>query len=118
MVMCQLKQKTGESPVKANGKLLVIDGGFAKSYRKRTGEAGYVLAYNSYGLVLTANKAFESIQKVIETEDEIPTEIVVNDKSVKRRRVGDTDIGRELKEQINCLEELLEFYHSGKLKKN
>ncbi len=113
-----VKAKDGESPVKANGKLLVIDGGFAKSYRKRTGEAGYVLAYNSYGLVLTANKTFESIQKVIETEDEIPTEIVVNDKSVKRKRVGDTDIGKELKEQIACLKELLEFYHSGKLEKN
>lgn len=91
-------------------------GGFAKSYREKTGEAGYVLSYNSYGLVLSTNKTFESIQKVIETEDEVPTEIVVNDKSVKRRRVGDTDIGIELKEQIKCLEELLKFYRGGRNK--
>ena len=110
-----VKASDGESPVKANGKLLVIDGGFAKSYRERTGEAGYVLAYNSYGLVLTANKTFETIEKVIETENDVPTEIVVNDKSLKRKRVGDTDIGKELKEQIACLTELLEYYRNGKI---
>ncbi len=108
-----VKAKDGESPVKANGKLLVIDGGFAKSYREKTGEAGYVLSYNSYGLELTANKTFETIEKVIETEDEVPTGIIVNDKSRQRRKVGDTDIGKELKEQINCLTELLEFYRNG-----
>ena len=113
-----VKASNGESPVKANGKLLVIDGGFAKSYRKSTGEAGYVLSYNSYGLVLTANKTFETIEKVIETENEVPTEIVVNDKSIKRRRVGDTDIGKELKEQINCLTGLLEYYRNGRIIKS
>ena len=71
---------------------------------------GFVLSYNSYGLVLTANKTFESIEKVIETEDEVPTEIIVNDKLVKRKKIGDTDIGRDIKEQIHCLEELLVFY--------
>lgn len=71
---------------------------------------GFVLSYNSYGLVLTANKTFESIEKVIETEDEVPTEIIVNDKLVKRKKIGDTDIGRDIKEQIHCLEELLDFY--------
>ncbi len=108
-----VKAKDGESPVKANGKLLVIDGGFAKSYRERTGEAGYVLSYNSYGLILSVNKTFESIQKVIENEDEVPTEIVVSDKSIKRRRVGDTDIGKDIKAQILCLEKLLEYYRGG-----
>lgn len=89
-------------------------GGFAKSYREKTGEAGYVLSYNSYGLVLIANKTFETIQKVIETEDEIATEIVVDDKLVKRKRVGDTDKGKDIRAQINCLEELLEIYRGGK----
>ena len=65
--------------------------------------------------MLTANKTFETIEKVIETENEVPTEIVVNDKSIKRRRVGDTDIGKELKEQIACLTELLEYYRNGSI---
>lgn len=108
-----VKAKDGESPVKANGKLLVIDGGFAKGYREKTGEAGFILSYNSYGLMLNANKTFESIQKVIETEDEVPTEIMVSDQILERKRVGDTDIGKELKEQIECLEELLGWYRSG-----
>ncbi len=71
---------------------------------------GFVLSYNSYGLVLTANKTFESIEKVIETEDDVPTEIIVSDKSVKRKKIADTDIGKDIKEQIHCLEELLDFY--------
>ena len=71
---------------------------------------GFVLSYNSYGLVLTANKTFESIEKVIETEDDVPTEIIVSDKSVKRKKRADTDIGKDIKEQIHCLEELLDFY--------
>ena len=110
-----VKEKDGESPVRANGRLLVIDGGFAKGYREKTGKAGFVLSYNSYGLVLSANKVFESIQKVIDTEDEIPTEIIVRDETLKRRRIRDTDIGKELQEQIDCLEELLEAYRSGKV---
>ena len=74
-----------------------------------------MLSYNSYGLLLDANKKFETIQKVIETEDEIPTEIIVSDKTVKRKRVGDTDIGLDIKEQISCLEKLLEAYRSGRI---
>ncbi len=73
------------------------------------------MSYNSYGLVLNANKTFESIQKVIETEDEVPTEIIVSDQIVTRKRVGDTDIGREIKEQIDCLSELLVSYRKGKI---
>jgi len=81
-----------------------------KVIEKKQEKLGFVLSYNSYGLVLTANKTFESIEKVIETEDEVPTEIIVSDKSVGRKRVGDTDIGKAIKEQIHCLEELLDFY--------
>lgn len=72
-----------------------------------------MLSYNSYGLALNANKTFETIQKVIETEDEIPTEIIVNDNSLKRKRVGDTDIGKQIKMQIESLKELLDFYRKG-----
>ena len=60
-----LKAKDGESPIRANGKLLVIDGGFAKSYQEKTGNAGYILTYNSNGLLLSQNKPFESVEKAI-----------------------------------------------------
>lgn len=65
--------------------------------------------------MLNANKTFETIQKVIETEDEVPTEIIVSDQITKRKRVRDTDIGKEIKEQIDCLSELLNAYRSGRI---
>ena len=66
-----VKAKDGESPIKANGKLLVIDGGFAKSFREKTGNAGYILTYNSNGLLLSQNKPFESVEKAIVEETDI-----------------------------------------------
>lgn len=111
-----VKAKDGESPIKANGRLLRIDGGMAKSFRSKTGEAGYTLSYNSYGLVLNANKPFESIKKAIKEESDLKTEIVVDDKVIKRKMVGDTDIGRELKRQIETLMELLNAYRNGEIR--
>lgn len=111
-----VKAKDGESPVRANGKLLVIDGGFAKGYQEKTGNAGYVLTYNSYGLLLSQNKPFESIQKAITEEKDIIAEIVVKKTDVVRKTVGDTDIGRKLKEEIQTLKELLEAYKKGDIK--
>ena len=58
-----VEAKKGESPVKCNGKLLIIDGGFSKAYQPKTGIAGYTLIYNSYGLVLAAHEPFESVEK-------------------------------------------------------
>ena len=72
-----VKAKDGESPVRANGKLLVIDGGFAKSYQEKTGNAGYILTYNSNGLLLSQNKPFESVEKAIREEKDIISEIIV-----------------------------------------
>ena len=113
-----VKAKDGESPIRGNGKLLVIDGGFAKSYQKKTGNAGYILTYNSYGLLLSQNKPFESVEQAIEEEKDIMSEIIVKKTGVVRKRVGDTDVGKRLKEEIRDLEELLKYYESGELKQN
>ena len=111
-----VKAKDGESPIKANGKLLIIDGGFAKSFREKTGNAGYILTYNSNGLLLSQTKPFESVQKAIEEEKDIISEIIVKKEGVIRKTVGDTDIGAKLKGEIDDLEELMKAYLSGEIK--
>lgn len=111
-----VKEKDGESPIKANGKLLVIDGGFAKSYRKETGRAGYTLTYNSYGLILAANEPFDSKMTAIREAQDIKYDIMVNEKAAKRLRVSDTDIGKGIQKDIDALKMLLEAYKSGKIK--
>ncbi len=111
-----VKIKKGESPIKANGKLLVIDGGFSKAYHTQTGIAGYTLIYNSYGLSLVSHEPFESTQKAIEEEKDILSTRVILETEVERKRVGDTDIGKELKRQIKDLEMLLDAYRKGIIK--
>ena len=111
-----VKAKDGESPIKANGKLFVIDGGFAKSFREKTGNAGYILTYNSNGLLLSQSKPFESIENAIKDESDIITEIIVKKQEVQRKTVGDTDIGKKLKVEIEDLKELLKAYRSGEIK--
>ena len=113
-----VKAKDGESPIRANGKLLVIDGGFAKSYQEKTGNAGYILTNNSHGLLLSQNKPFESVDMAIKEEKDIISEIIVKKTEVTRKLVGDTDIGKNLSRQIEDLTQLLEFYKTGKIKQN
>ena len=108
-----VKTKNGESPVKCDGKVLVIDGGFSKAYQKETGIAGYTLIYNSHGMILAAHDPFESTEAAIEKENDIHAKSVTVKRMVERKLVGDTDIGRELKEQIKDLEHLLCSYRSG-----
>jgi len=108
-----VKEKDGESPIRGNGKLLVIDGGFAKSYRKQTGRAGYTLTYNSYGLMLSANEPFDSKMDAIINETDIKYDIMVKQKEGKRKRVADTDIGRELKKEVEGLKMLHNAYMEG-----
>ncbi len=108
-----VKTKNGESPVKCDGKVLVIDGGFSKAYQKETGIAGYTLIYNSHGMILAAHDPFESTEAAIEKENDIHAKSVTVKRMVERKLVGDTDIGRELKEQIKDLEHLLCAYRSG-----
>ena len=113
-----VKEKDGESPIRANGKLLVIDGGFAKSYRLQTGRAGYTLTYNSYGLILAANEPFDSKADAIRDELDIKYDIMVNEKETERKNVADTDTGKELQEEIDDLKLLLKAYREGKIKQN
>lgn len=113
-----VKTKEGESPIKANGRLLVIDGGFCRAYQPQTGIAGYTLIYNSYGLLLTSHEPFESIRKAIEEEQDILSSTIILEHALTRKRVADTDIGRELKKQIKDLEMLLVSYRKGLIKEN
>ena len=110
-----VKSKNGENPIKCGGKVLVIDGGFSKAYQKETGIAGYTLIYNSYGLILAAHEPFESTEAAIEKESDIHSDSIIVKRVVQRKLVGDTDIGRELKEQIADLEMLLEAYRGGRI---
>ena len=108
-----VKSKDGESPIKCGGKLLIIDGGFSRAYQKETGIAGYTLIYNSYGLILAAHRPFESTEAAIENESDIHSDSTVVKWVARRKRVGDTDTGQELREKIKDLERLLEAYYSG-----
>lgn len=108
-----VKRKDGENPVKCGGKVLVIDGGFSKAYQKETGIAGYTLIFNSYGLRLVAHEPFESTETAIEQEKDIHSETMIVKRMQERLLVGDTDIGRELKGQVEDLERLLTAYRNG-----
>ena len=110
-----VKSKNGENPVKCGGKVMVIDGGFSKAYQKETGIAGYTLISNSYGLILVAHEHFESTEAAIEKESDIHSESVIVNRVLERKLVGDTDVGRDLKEQIADLEVLLRAYRSGQI---
>ncbi|HKK44936.1 MAG TPA: fructose-1,6-bisphosphatase [Balneolaceae bacterium] len=113
-----VKVTKGENPVKAGGKLLVIDGGFAKAYQDVTGIAGYTLIFNSYGLVLAAHQPFESRQKAIEEELDIHSNTKILEEADKRLRVRDTENGKEIQQKIDDLEELLAAYRSGLIKES
>ena len=105
----------GESPVKSNGKVIVIDGGFSKAYRRRTGIAGYTLIYNSYGLTLTAHEPFESPETAVRDERDIVSKREAVEMMDKRILVGDTDIGFKMKEKIADLKLLIAAYRSGEI---
>lgn len=111
-----VKTGKGESPIKAGGKLLVIDGGYSKAYQSETGIAGYTLIYNSHGLLLVQHEPFESTQRAVEEGKDIISETSVVEFSSKRKLVRDTDIGKELKRQIDDLKNLLAAYRGGLLK--
>lgn len=113
-----VKVSKGESPIKANGKLFVIDGGFAKAYQKVTGIAGYTLIYNSHGLLLVSHEPFESKEVSIAKEKDIHSSTVVLQYSKERIRVVSTDIGKEIQERIEILETLLQAYQTGLIKEH
>ncbi len=111
-----VKTTKGESPIKADGKLLVIDGGYSKAYQPETGIAGFTLIYNSHGLQLVQHQPFVSTQQAIENGEDIISETTVLEFSNRRKLVRDTDIGKELMQQIDDLTKLLDAYRSGYLK--
>ena len=105
--------KKGESPIKCDGKLLIIDGGFSKAYQSKTGIAGYTLIANSHGMRLVAHEPFESMEAAVLHESDIFSDSTIIEVAPVRIRVSDTDIGRELKDQIKQLELLLQAYQDG-----
>ncbi|BCN32840.1 fructose-1,6-bisphosphatase [Anaeromicropila herbilytica] len=107
--------KNGQNPVKCGGKLLMIDGGFSKSYHDRTGIAGYTLVLNSTGIRLVAHETFESARRAIQEETDIVSDSYLVERFPARRNVGDTDIGYQLKENIADLEELLTAYRNNEI---
>lgn len=108
-----VKTGKGEKPVRANGKLIVIDGGFSKAYHKTTGIAGYTLIYNSHGMRIKAHQPFESVEKVLEENKDIESNSRMFETEAKRVLVGDTDAGKEMKEDIKMLHKLLAYYQQG-----
>ena len=103
----------GETPMRANGKRFVIDGGFSKPYQEKTGIAGYTLIYNSHGIQLVEHESFESREQAILSGSDIHNRMLLQDFSGQRIRIKDTDKGKELLEQIEALEQLLEKYRDG-----
>ena len=111
-----VKVKKGESPIKANGKLFVIDGGMSIPYQSVTGVAGYTLIYNSYGLVLVEHHHFESKEKAIKEEKDIISKRINIEMNATRKRVKDTDVGKEIMHQVSDLKMLLAAFRKGLIK--
>ena len=110
-----VKEKIGENPLKADGKLIVIDGGFSKAYQNTTGLAGYTLLYNSFGMQLVSHQPFTSRQDAIENEKDIVSTRRIVDKELERKTVRQTDVGKKLTQQVTDLHQLLRAYKSGEI---
>lgn len=110
-----VKTVEGEEPVRANGKLIVIDGGFSQAYHKTTGIAGYTLIYNSHGMRIKSHQPFESVEKVLEENKDIESTSTMFETEADRIMVGDTDEGKEIKEEIQMLKKLLEVYRGNSM---
>lgn len=111
-----VKTKDGESPIHGGGKLLIIDGGFSRAYQKTTGIAGYTLVYNSHGLRLISHEPFQSREDCVANNTDILSTAEILESLPEIKKVGDTDIGRELQAQVDGLMQLLDAYRSGALK--
>ncbi len=111
-----VKIKKGESPIHANGKLLVIDGGLSKAYQTVTGIAGYTLLFNSHGLLLSAHDAFESVESAIKEEKDIHSTLDVVELAPNRLLVEDTDAGKAQSKKIKDLKALVDAYYKGIVK--
>ena len=106
----------GETPIRAEGKRFVIDGGFSKPYQEKTGIAGYTLIYNSHGIQLVEHESFESREQAILSGSDIHNRTLLEDFSRHRIRVRNTDRGKELQQQVSNLQHLLAAYQTGIIK--
>jgi len=113
-----VRTKSGETPMRAHGKRLVIDGGFSKPYHKTTGIAGYTLIYNSHGLQLVQHETFESKEKAIIDGTDIHSRVQLEEFKYHRMLVRDTDRGQELIQQVHNLHKLLIAYRNGIIKES
>lgn len=111
-----VKKRKGESPLKANGRLLVIDGGFSRAYQPETGIAGYTLVYNSHGMQLVQHEPFTTSQVAITKGIEIKSTNMLVEYDSQRMMVKDTDIGVKLKKQVEDLKKLLMAFRRGLIK--
>lgn len=104
-----VKEIDGENPIKAHGKMIVIDGGFSKAYQSTTGIAGYTLLYNSFGMQLVAHQHFNSKEDVLLNGADVLSVRRVVDKELERKKVRETNIGVKLQKEIDMLQELMEY---------
>ncbi len=112
-----VETKKGQTPIRAGGKVLMIDGGFSKAYHAKTGIAGYTLAIDSHGMWLVEHEQFESKEEAVRRETDIVSDTLTVENFPRRMYVEDTDNGKRLKEEIADLKELLAAYRSGELEK-
>lgn len=105
----------GETPIRAEGRRFVIDGGFSKPYQEKTGIAGYTLIYNSHGIQLVEHESFENREQAVLSGSDIHSRAMLEDFSQHRMRVRDTDRGHELQQQVDALQQLLAAYASGRI---
>ena len=110
-----VKVAKGDTPVRAGGKEICIDGGFCKAYQKSTGIAGYTLIFNSHGIRIKAHYPFQDIEHVLTTNADIDSVTTQVEMEPKRVMIGDTDNGQNLKQQISDLKDLLEAYRNGRI---
>ena len=113
-----VKVKSGEDPLKAGGKIIVIDGGFSRAYHDKTGIAGYTMVYSSRGVSLRAHQPFTSLQDVVFNNRDIESKVNVFETMANRMLVESTDEGRQIKELISDLKLLIQAYNKGIIKQN
>ncbi|MCO7175506.1 fructose-1,6-bisphosphatase [Sporolactobacillus kofuensis] len=109
-----VQEINGENPIKANGKMIVIDGGFSKAYQSETGIAGYTLLYNSYGMQLVAHQRFTSKEDVVLKGTDVLSVRRLVDRELRRKKVMETNIGQSLKDQIAVLNQLLMYRYANR----
>lgn len=113
-----VKARKGESPIKAGGKLFIIDGGFCRAYQPTTGIAGYTLIYNSHGLRLKSHRPFEGVARVLADNMDMESNSIPVETFPVRRYIADTDSGKNLEWRRAALKALIQAYREGSISQN